>query len=116
MLKLGRLLENTIMRSRVIALAFAALSAHYDGVHSQELPPDEWTAGIYESGSVHMGLMARKKVCIASDVLFCHKTGADTRTNRQHGIDKSPLVPWTQPSTRAIPSLQQPALSSAKMV
>lgn len=111
----ARLLWQYIMRSRVITLALAALSTHYDGVLSQEMPPDAWTAGIYESGSVHMGLMARKKVrslnCLA---LMSYEIDADTQTNRKHGIDKSPSVQWTQPSTKAIPSPPQPALSSAK--
>ncbi|KAK3324890.1 hypothetical protein B0H66DRAFT_491494 [Apodospora peruviana] len=46
---------------RVVTFALAALSTCYDAASSKEMVPDARVAEIYESGSVHMDLMARKK-------------------------------------------------------
>lgn len=47
---------------KATTLATFALSALLQGASAKEIPPSELVSEIYDSGSVHMDLMARKKV------------------------------------------------------
>lgn len=93
---------------KATTLATFALSALLQGASAKEIPPSELVSEIYDSGSVHMDLMARKKVSDSQHVP-AKTASADTQSIRNHGTAREPPERWSPLLTAAVSPRRAPS-------